>query len=180
MLAGSDGPAAEAIRGGDDALAHVGIAGAMPRPADDDELASGPMLTELPGRDQRRAEIQPAMNQDPWNAGETLRAAQQGAVVEPGIVAPIMRDQPRKPQPEGGSLVAGMWLVGRMQRDEGDLPIAPVPRRLLMDRGIGVHQKPVIGIDEAAGPIRFGNAVAKTRPGLGEVDADAAGYPIDL
>jgi len=109
----------------------------MTRPADDDQLAAGPMPLESPGRYQGRAEVQAAMNQDAGDAREAACVAQQGAVVEPGIVAPIMRDQPRKPQPEGGPLIAGMWLVAGMQCDEGDLPVAPVPRRLLMDRGTG-------------------------------------------
>ena len=167
---------AEAIRGGDDALAHAGIARAMPRLADDDSWLPGQCC-----RAAGRTSGVPSSNR-PWiktpGMPADVRVAQQRAVFEPGIVAPMIVTTAQTP--------AGRWsLVAdqarrRMQRDEGDLPIAPVPRRLLMDRGIGIHQKAVIGIDQTAGPIRFGNAIAKTGPGLREVDTDATGYRLDL
>src|ERR1700687_12265 len=85
----------EAIRGGDDALAHAGIARVVPGIAEDDKLAAGPILRKPPWRDERGSEIEAAVNQDARDASKAARFAHENAVRQPGVVAPKVGDQAR-------------------------------------------------------------------------------------
>jgi hypothetical protein len=76
-----------------------------------------------------------------------------------------------------GMIISGVGLVVWMDRHDSHLPVAPVPRRLLIDCPIRTHKKMMIGVDEAAVSLCLRNAVAKARPCLREEYADAAGDP---
>jgi hypothetical protein len=57
----------------DDALNNAGVASAMASLLDADEFTIGPMSIEPPWRDERTADVEPAMNQ---NAGNTSQSVQ--------------------------------------------------------------------------------------------------------
>ncbi len=94
-------------------------------------------------------------------------------------MAPVVGHKTCETQTEAGLLVAGMWFVVRMHRDNRHFPIAPVARSLLMDRWVRVHEEPMIGFDEAAVPFCHGHTVAETGPLFGKESPETAGYPID-
>jgi hypothetical protein len=168
------------IRSGDYRIVHAGIPRIVPGLAYDDEFATGPMLSEPPWCDERPSEVQAAVNQDAGNARKAVRFSQENAIFESGVVAPIVSDDARKSQPEGGFLVPRMRRVVRMQRYERHLPVAPVSRGLLVYGWIGVHEEAMIGFNEVAGKFRFAHAVTKTCPLLWEENANSTGYPVDL
>jgi len=58
----------KAVRGGNNALSHAGITCIVPSLADDDQFAARPILVELPGGDEWPTNVQPAMDQNAWDA----------------------------------------------------------------------------------------------------------------
>jgi hypothetical protein len=62
---------------------------------------------------------------------------------------------------------------------ERNFPVAPVWRGFLVYGWIEVHEEAMIGFNEAASTLLFGDAITKTGPLLREKNANSTGYPID-
>ena len=104
----------------------------------------------------------------------------QGSVLEPSLVTPVMGHEACEAQPEGRVLVSGMRFVCGMHRDHRYLPVAPVTRRLLVDGGIRVHEKAMVGLNKTSLSVFLWDACLKPAPCLGRAYADATGDPLDL
>jgi hypothetical protein len=63
---------------------------------------------------------------------------------------------------------------------ERHFPVAPVSRGFLVYRWIELHEEAMIGFNEAASTLLFGDTITKTGPLLREKNANSTGYPIDL
>ena len=63
---------------------------------------------------------------------------------------------------------------------ERHFPVAPVSRRLLVYGWIEVHEEAMIGVNEAASTLLFGDTITKTGPLSREKNTDSTGYPVDL
>jgi hypothetical protein len=70
-------------------------------------------------------------------------------------------------------------MVG-MHCYERYFPVAPVSCGFLVYGWIEVHEEAMIGFNEAASTLLFGNTITKTGPLLGKKNANSTGYPIDL
>src|SRR4051794_28515530 len=80
----------EAIRGRDEYLVHTRVVGTMACLIDKDELSVGPRLGEVPGNVGRTADVEPALDQHPGDAGEGFRLPQKNPVLQPGGVPPVV------------------------------------------------------------------------------------------
>ena len=172
--------ARRAIGRGDERLGHRRVARGVPRLVDDHEAAAGPRSRQLPRDVQRAADIQAAVDEDAGDVGQPTRVAQQGPVLEPRGVAPVMGDQARERHAEPRVVVARVVAVAGAHLHVGVLPVAPVARRPRAHGGVGVGQQAAVGLDEAALPFTGRHAVAEACPLLGEQPAHVARDPADL
>src|ERR1700682_4562576 len=79
----------EPVDGGDHRLLDAGLAGAMAGVVDQGEVAAGPHLTQLPRDVERRAQVQPAVDEDSSDPGQPAGVAQESAVLEEARVVPV-------------------------------------------------------------------------------------------
>ena len=80
----------EAIVGRDHAICHL-IATGMPR-TDEMQFGPRPRLREFPRGDRRAAQVEATVDQRARNPGQPVGLAQQNAVLEPGAVMEVVRD----------------------------------------------------------------------------------------
>ena len=124
------------------------------------KLTGAPALRQLPRGIKRAADVVAAVDQDAGNAVQCRGITEQLVLPEEGGVSPVVRDQAREPEAKFRIFVA---RIREMAGGEGDVrifPGAPLPCRVIADRGIGVKQQR--GVRTASGRCRnvSGTAVA--------------------
>jgi len=144
------------------------------------KLTGAPALRQLPRGIKRAADVVAAVDQDAGNAVQCRGITEQLVLPEEGGVSPVVRDQAREPEAKFRIFVA---RIREMAGGEGDVrifPGAPLPCRVIADRGIGVKQQRGVRIGQRQVPQCVGHGCGEPVPLAGEDAADVAGDPFDF
>ena len=76
--------------------------------SDHDQFTTWPCRVQLRRDIDRRAQIQPPVNEHAWDPGQPAGITKQRAIFEESGVVPVVRDESRKRHPETGVFVA--WV----------------------------------------------------------------------
>lgn len=147
---------------------------------DDDEFAVGPCLVNLPRGVEGAADVEPSVDERSRDACEAAGVLDDLVWAEPGVVAPAVSHLSGETEAEAWIGIAkvrsDLWRGGHVCV----LPAAPRTCGLFPHRGVGIHQEPVVGINQTLVAKVSRDVIAELPPFSREEPSGVHGQPVNV